>query len=87
MLRIECKSDYSPLLSIRSFGDRDQRLDTDKNIKDCYAVRWVGANLFESVQITHGALGVIKSRDFYQYFWISTNEDNSVVRLVGRDHP
>ena len=49
MLRVEARSDFDPLTTVRAFGDREQRLDNDKNIKDVKVVRMVGCNIFESV--------------------------------------
>ena len=49
MLRIEARSDHDPLTTMRAFGDREQRLDYDQNILDCYATRMVGCNLLEGV--------------------------------------
>jgi len=86
MLRIRAKTDYDPVTTVRSYGDRDQRLDYDKNIEDCCAVRWVGCNLFESMQLTKSSLGVINARDFYQYFLTKISKDHSVVKMVGRDN-
>lgn len=39
------------------------------------------------VQITKSALGIIKSRDFYQYFLMKVNKDKSRIKVVGRDIP
>ena len=85
MLRIEARCDHDPLTAMRAFGDREQRLDYDQNVHDCYATRMVGCNLFECVQITKSALGIIKSRDFFQYFFIKINKDKSRIKIVGRD--
>ena len=77
VLRIEAMSDFDPLTTFRCYGDRELRLEYDQNIQDCYAVKMIGCNLFESYQITKSALGILQSRDFYQYMFLRTNHDNS----------
>ena len=74
ILRVRAKSNYDPLTTVRCYVDKEMRLDYDENIKDCSIVRNCGCNLFEATQITKSVVGVIKSRDFFQYFWYTITE-------------